>query len=85
MDFTGYSNYPLGGKETDEKMIGPFAENYRTLGPMSREWAKLSFESKVWGVAEPDDHKLQTIDMGRWSATIRGMAGMVSISPGPVR
>jgi len=71
MDFTGYSNYPLGGQATDEKMIGPFAENYRTLGPMSREWAKLSFESNVWGVAEPDDHKAQTIAMGRWSATVQ--------------
>jgi len=71
MDLTGYANYPLGGKVTDISMVEPFAENYRTLGPMSREWAKLSFESSVWGVAEPDDHKAQTIDMGRWSATVQ--------------
>ena len=70
MDLTGYANYPLGGKLTDISMVEPFAENYRTLGPMAREWAKLSFESNVWGVAEPDDHKAQTINMGRWSATV---------------
>ncbi|MGA7710909.1 MAG: DUF5597 domain-containing protein [Rhizomicrobium sp.] len=68
MDLTGYSNYPLGGKATDVSMVEPFAENYRTLGPMTREWAKLSFENNVWGAAEPDDHKAQTLNLGRWSA-----------------
>ena len=68
IDFTGYSNYPLGAKATDASMIAPFAENYRVLAPMAREWAKLSFDSKVWGVAEPDDRKTQTIDLGRWTA-----------------
>jgi len=70
MDFTGYANYPLGGQATDEKMIPPFAENYRVLAPMAREWAKLSFESNVWGVAEPDDHTAQTMGLGRWTATV---------------
>jgi beta-galactosidase GanA len=70
MDFTGYYNYPLGGKETGSAMIEPFAENYRVLAPMSRVWAKLSFESNVWGVAEPDDHKTQDVDLGRWTANV---------------
>ena len=70
MDLTGYSNYPLGGMATDLSMVKPFAENYHTVGPMAREWAKLSFENNVWGVAEPDDHKTQTIAMGRWSAKV---------------
>ena len=70
MDLTGYANYPLGGKLTDISMVAPFAENYRVLGPMSREWAKLSYESNVWGVSEPDDHKAQTMNLGSWTAKV---------------
>lgn len=69
-DFTGYSNYPLGAKAVDAETIAPFAANYKLLGPMAREWAKIAFEHNVWGVAEPDDHKPQTIVMGAWKATV---------------
>ena len=70
MDFTDYGNYPLAGKAADAARIEPFAQDYRILGPMAHEWAKLSFENNVWGVSEPDDRKPQTIDFGRWSARI---------------
>lgn len=55
MDNTDYSNYPLGAKKIDDETIEAFAQNYRLLKPMAREWAKLSFENRVWGVAEPVD------------------------------
>jgi beta-galactosidase GanA len=70
IDFTGYANYPLGAKRADAAMIEPFAANYRLLGPFARKWAQLSFESEVWGGAQPDDDKEQSFDLGRWSATI---------------
>jgi beta-galactosidase GanA len=71
MDYTGYSNYPLGAKKVDEQAIEPFAANYRLFAPMAREWAKLSFEKRVWGVAEPDDGASQQLDLGgRWKATV---------------
>jgi len=70
MDFTGFGNYPLGAKSVDDEEIAPFADNFRLVAPMAREWAKLSFESKVWGTSEPEDHKAQTIDLGAWSAKI---------------
>lgn len=70
MDFTGYGNYPLGAPEVTDQTIAPFARNYRIIAPMMREWAKLSFEHNVWGVAEPDDHSSQTLALGRWSATV---------------
>ena len=69
-DFTGYSNFPLGGKTVDEPTMAPFVANFKVLGPMQREWAKLAFETDVWGVAEPDDHAAQTIALGRWSAKV---------------
>lgn len=55
LDFSKYSNYPLGAKVVDEKTIAPFAENYALLKPFADVWAKLSFENEVWGVSEPVD------------------------------
>ncbi|MET3668068.1 DUF5597 domain-containing protein [Caulobacter sp. 1776] len=71
MDYTGYANYPLGAAKLDEAAIEPFAANYRLLGSMAREWAKLSFEGKVFGGAEPDDRAPQTTTMGAWTVTLR--------------
>lgn len=70
MDFTGYSNFPLGAKVVDAETIDAFARNFKLVGPMMRDWAKLAYESKVYGVAEPDDHSAQTIALGKWQAKI---------------
>jgi beta-galactosidase GanA len=71
MDFTGYANYPLGAPKMTDEALEPFAFNYALMGPWQREWAKLSFESSVWGVAEPDDGHSQSIDLGgRWTAKV---------------
>jgi beta-galactosidase GanA len=69
IDYTGYVNYPLGAKRADEAMVDAFANNYRLLSAWSREWARLSLESDVWGAAQPDDDADQTFDLGRWRAT----------------
>lgn len=70
MDNTKYANFPLGAATMSDEALAPFAANYALLGPWQREWAKLSFEHPVFGVAEPDDGKQQTIDLGRWTATV---------------
>lgn len=70
-DYTGYSNYPLGAKDWGPDAVKPFSRVYSLFAPMAREWAKLSFESEVYGVSEPDDHKPQDIDLGPdWSAKV---------------
>lgn len=74
MDYTGYTNHPLGDDPVsfgpDE--MKPFARIYGAFAPMQRVWAKLSFESQVWGVSEPDDHATQTLDLGpNWSAKVQ--------------
>ena len=71
MDDTGYANYPLGAAKVDAAMIEAFAANYRLLAPMAREWAKLSFEGKVWGGAEPDDRSAQSTTLGDWTVSLR--------------
>ena len=70
-DYTGYSNYPLGAKDWGPEAVKPFARVYSLFAPMAREWARLSFESDVHGVSEPDDHSSQEIDLGTaWTAKI---------------
>jgi beta-galactosidase GanA len=55
MDDTDYTNYPLGAKNYNDQTIEEFAQHYRVIAPMMREWAKLAYENNVWGVAEPVD------------------------------
>jgi beta-galactosidase GanA len=70
-DYTGYANYPLGAKNWGPEGVKPFARVYGLFAPMAREWAKLSFESEVRGVSEPDDHSAQEIDLGpKWTAKV---------------
>ncbi len=71
LDFTSYANYPLGASRVDAHVIDAFAANYHLLRPMSREWARLAYESEVWGSSEPDDRHAETLDLGRWTATVR--------------
>jgi beta-galactosidase GanA len=70
IDFTNYSNYPLGTRTIGAEMIEPFAVNYRVLAPMARVWARLAFESETWGVSEQDSRAPQQLDLGRWRATV---------------
>jgi beta-galactosidase GanA len=70
LDFTGYSNYPLGAKTIDAHALEPFASLYKALAPMQRRWAALSFKSRVWGVGQPDRDESQHLDLGRWDATV---------------
>lgn len=70
IDYTGYANYPLGSQTVTEETLTPFRDVYRLIAPWQRVWARLAFEGKVHGVAEPDDRSSQTINLGDWTATV---------------
>ena len=70
IDYTGYSNYPLGARAIDAKSLEPFAANYRLLAPMSGEIARAAYAGKLWGVAEPQDTHEQTLDLGDWQVRL---------------
>jgi beta-galactosidase GanA len=70
IDFTGYSNYPLGARAIDAKTLAPFALEYRLVGPMASVLADLSFHGDLFGVAEDSAIHVQTIRLGRWQAVI---------------
>ena len=70
MDFTGYSNYPLGAAKVNPEMIAAFALDYEVVRPMMRELAELSLRGRLHGVAEDPATHVQTVDLGAWHATI---------------
>lgn len=70
MDFTGYSNYPLGAREVDAKTLQPFALEYRLIGPIAAEIADVSYRGDLFGVAEDSAVHAQTIRLGKWLAVV---------------
>lgn len=70
IDYASYSNYPLGSKYIDRRMVEPFARVYAAFAPMQRLWARWAFEGRTHGVAEGDDRAPQTLALDGWQATV---------------
>ncbi|UAK23048.1 DUF5597 domain-containing protein [Sphingomonas nostoxanthinifaciens] len=84
MDATGYFNFPLGAPKLDDATLDAFAANYILFRPLERVWPKLAFEHKTWGAAEPTDPKAehkQTLDLGKWKATVSFGQGQFGFDP----
>ncbi len=81
IDYTGYSNAPLGAPRLNEETLAEIALNYRLVGPMMREVARLNFDGKLKAVGEEKDVHTETLSFGKWTATVYfGVPGF-----GPVR
>ncbi len=80
MDYTGYSNSPLGATKITEESLAPFALNYTLVGPMAGEIARLNFEGKLQAVAEEKGQPSQSLDFGSWTATVA--YGLRQFGPG---
>ena len=71
IDYTSYTNFPLGAKESGgPAIVEPFAASYALFASMDRPWARWAFEGRTHGVAEGDDRKDQSIALGAWTATV---------------
>ena len=71
MDFTGDATTADGIPAADFDKLEPFASDYRLFAPMARAWAKLAFDGEVWGSSENEERAPETLDLGRWDATVR--------------
>jgi hypothetical protein len=58
-----------------EAFLAPWAMNYRLIGPMQREIARLNFEGKLQAVAELQGESSQTLHFGSWDAVVSYGAG----------
>jgi beta-galactosidase GanA len=72
LDYTKYANtnQPLGAPRETEATLAPIALNYKILGPIMREVARLNFEGKLQAVAEENGDITQTLDFGNWQAVV---------------
>lgn len=69
MDYSGYSNFPLGAQQLDAETMDAFGAVYRLFKPMAGDWARIAFEKPTWGVAKGGDGADQSTVMGRWKIT----------------
>ena len=86
MDFSDYSNYPLGAERVDDESLAPFVNLYARFAPASRDWARLLFEHHSIGAAEPDDPAdghVQRLELGRWTAEVTYGRPMFGNPPPP--
>lgn len=70
LDYTAYSNFVLGNRFTDQRMVEPFAKVYRAFRPLQRQWAQWALEGRTHGVAEGDDHADQVVALKGWKARV---------------
>jgi hypothetical protein len=75
--FTTLNLQPIGSSMSDTAPLPELARNFVLVGPMQREIARLNFEGKLKGVAEPlyfkgGDHGVlaQTMAFGTWNAVV---------------
>jgi len=70
LDYTKYASQPMGASRVTEESLAPIALNYKILGPIMREVARLNFEGKLQAVAEEQGEITQTLDFGNWQAVV---------------
>ena len=71
IDYTRYSNYPLGAKVMNPETLEDFALNYRLVAPAMRVIAKAGFEGRVHGTAEQPGQAVQTLKIdARWNMRV---------------
>ena len=88
LDYTGYSMEPQGAPRMSEEALAPVALNYRMLGPIMREVARLNFEGKLQAAAEEPGQPQQTLDFGNWKAVVMfgagGRSNVATGNPSPI-
>jgi hypothetical protein len=86
LDYTR-SNHPERlVPDSPNGFLDPTAQNYKLIGPMMRDVARLNFEGKLQAVAEVDGETTQTLHFGVWDAVVsygggRGAAAKGNAEP----
>jgi hypothetical protein len=70
MDYTRDRGDAAGGSRPREEFLTPWAMNYRLIGPMQREIARLNFEGKLQAAAEEKGKVTETLPFGPWEAVV---------------
>ncbi|OYQ31499.1 glycoside hydrolase [Niveispirillum lacus] len=76
LDYTGYSNAPLGATKITPETLAPFALAYRAVTPLASLIAERSLKGKVWGGAEPQAEHREAITLGEAPWTLELSYGL---------
>jgi beta-galactosidase GanA len=70
LDYTRAHPAQTGEPGTQASFLEPTAQNYRLIGPMMRDIARLNFQGKLQAVAEEKGKITQTLHFGAWDAIV---------------
>jgi hypothetical protein len=87
LDYTRNRPAQPGDPDAQNAFLEPTAQNYRLIGPMMRDIARLNFEGKLQAAAEVEGEVTQTLHFGEWDALVSygsGGRGPAKGNPEPV-
>ncbi len=70
LDYTRNRPASPGQPDAPNAFLEPTAQNYRLIGPMMRDVARLNFEGKLQAIAEVEGEVTQTLHFGEWDAVV---------------
>ncbi len=70
LDFTPTNHPERIVPDAPNAFLDPTAQNYKLLGPMMRDVARLNYEGKLQAVAEIEEQPTQTLHLGTWDAVV---------------
>ncbi len=70
LDYTPTNHPERIVPDAPNAFLDPTAQNYKLLGPMMRDIARLNYEGKLQAVAELEDQPTQTLHFGTWDAVV---------------
>jgi len=70
LDYSRARPPTTGDAAAQNAFLDPTAQNYKLIGPMMRDVARLNFEGKLQAVAEVEGQPTQTLHFGTWDAIV---------------
>ena len=70
LDYTRSQSAQSADSDARNAFLEPTAQNYRLVGPMMRDVARLNFEGKLQAAAEVEGEPAQTLHFGNWDAVV---------------
>lgn len=70
LDYTRTRTAENGEAGAKDAFLDPTAQNYKLIGPMMRDIARMNFEGKLQATAEVEGEVTQTLHFGAWDAVI---------------
>ena len=82
LDYTRTNHPERMAPNAPDAFLDPTARNYKLLGPMMRDVARLNFEGKLQAVAEVENQPTQTLHFGVWDAIVSFGGGRGGVAKG---